>query len=162
MSALEFTMWLLAAGLVLMGLAGLVMPAMPGAPVLFLGLVVAAWADGFTVVGQWTLIALGVMAALTYLIDFVASSFGAQRFGASKRSVYGAVIGAVVGLFLGLPGLMFGPFVGAFIGEMTARPDLRAAGRAGLGATLGLAIGTAGKLALGLAMIGLFVFVRFF
>ena len=138
------------------------MPAMPGAPVQFLGLLVAAWADGFAVVGKWTLIALAVMAALTYLIDFVASSFGAHRFGASKRSVYGAVIGAVVGLFLGLPGLMFGPFVGAFIGELTARPDLRAAGRAGLGATLGLAIGTAGKLALGLAMIGLFLFVRFF
>ena len=161
LSVLEVLMWILALALVGVGVAGLVLPALPGAPVLFLGLVVAAWADGFTVVGTGTLILLGVMAALTYLVDFLASSFGAQRFGASKRSIVGAAVGAVVGIFFGLPGLLFGPFVGAMIGELTARRDLRAAGRAGLGATLGLAFGTAAKIALGLSMIGIFVFVRF-
>lgn len=151
-----------AALLVILGLAGMVLPALPGAPVLFGGLVLAAWAEDFQYVGFWLLTGLGVMAALTYLADFVAGAFGAKRFGASRRAVIGAMLGAIFGLFLGLPGILLGPFVGAVIGEFSQRPDdIRAAGRAGIGATLGLALGLAAKLALGFSMIGIFIFARF-
>lgn len=153
--------WMLAVLLIVVGLAGLVLPALPGPPLLFLGLLVAAWAEGFVHVGAGTLTALGVMAVLAFLADLVAGAFGAQRYGASSRSVVGATLGAIVGIFFGLPGLLLGPFVGAVLGELSAQRDLASASRAGWGATVGLAIGIAAKLALGIAMVGLFLVVRF-
>jgi hypothetical protein len=140
--------------------AGLVLPALPGAPLLFAGLLAAAWAEDFAYVGTGTLVALGVMALLAFLADFVAGSYGARRHGASPRAVIGAALGAVVGVFFGLPGIVLGPFIGALLGELSTRPDLAAAGRAGWGATVGLLLGTAVKLALGFAMIGLYLVVR--
>ena len=158
---IEILLWILAVILVVAGMAGLVFPALPGAPVLFVGLVVAAWAEGFEHISTGTLVALGVMALLTYLVDFLAGAFGAKRFGASRRAVIGATLGAVVGIFFGIPGILLGPFVGAVIGELTARSDLKTAGRAGVGATVGLALGIAAKLTLATAMVGIFVIVRF-
>jgi len=155
-------LWALAVGLVVIGLAGLVLPALPGPPLLFAGLVAAAWAEDFAYVGAGTLVALGGMAVVMYVADFAATAFGAKRFGASPRAAIGAAIGALLGLFLGVLGVLLGPFVGAVIGELSARRDIFAAGRAGIGATLGLAIGAAVKLALGVAMVGIFVVVRFF
>ncbi len=152
---------LLALLLVLAGLVGLVLPALPGPLLLFAGLWMAAWAEGFVHVGAVTLVLLGVMAALASLADFIAGAFGARRYGASARSVTGAALGAVVGIFFGLPGLLLGPFIGALLGELSARRGLLAAGRAGWGATLGLLIGTAAKVALGLSMLSLFLLVRF-
>jgi uncharacterized protein YqgC (DUF456 family) len=154
--------WIIAILLVAAGLAGLVLPALPGPLLLFAGLFLAAWAEQFVHVGTWTLVVLAVMAALALLADFVAGAFGAKRYGASPRSVAGAALGAVVGIFFGLPGLLLGPFIGALLGELSARRDLAAAGRAGWGATIGLVLGTAAKLALGFAMVGLFLVVRFF
>lgn len=153
--------WALAAVLVVGGIIGLIVPALPGPLLLFAGLWVAAWAEGFVFVGAKTLVALAVMAALASLADFVAGAFGARRYGASPRSVTGAALGALVGLFFGLPGLLLGPFIGALLGELSTRAGLVAAGRAGWGATIGLVLGTAAKIALGFAMLGLFLMVRF-
>lgn len=153
--------WVLATILIVAGLAGLVLPALPGPFLLLGGLWVAAWAEGYVYVGTGTLITLAIMAVIAALADFVAGAFGARRFGASVRSVYGAALGAVVGIFFGLPGLLLGPFIGALIGELSARKGLVAAGRAGWGATLGLVLGTAAKLALGFAMVGLYLLIRF-
>jgi uncharacterized protein len=150
-----------AAILVVAGLAGLVLPAVPGPPLIFAGLFLAAWAEDFAYVGTGTLIILGVLALLTYVVDFWATMFGAKKFGASKRAVIGAVIGSIIGLFLGLPGVIFGPFIGAVIGELSARRGLHDAARAGIGATIGLAIGVAVKMALAFSMIGIFIVVRF-
>jgi uncharacterized protein YqgC (DUF456 family) len=153
-------LWTGAAVLIVAGLAGLVLPALPGAPLLFGGILLAAWIEDFEYIGTGTLIAVGVLAALTFVADFAAGAFGAKRYGASGRAVLGATIGAVVGIFFGLIGVLLGPFVGAVIGELSVRRDLEAASRAGVGATIGLAIGTAAKLALGFAMIGVAVVMR--
>jgi uncharacterized protein YqgC (DUF456 family) len=153
-------LWLLAAILVLAGLIGLLLPVLPGPPLLFAGLLVAAWAEDFAYVGAGWLTVLAALAVLTYAVDFAATALGAKRFGASKRAVVGAAVGAVVGLFFGLPGILLGPFIGAVIGELTAQRELRDAGRAGVGATLGLALGVAVKLALAFSMLGLFAMVR--
>jgi uncharacterized protein len=154
--------WLLAILLVAIGLAGVVLPAIPGAPLLFGGLFLAAWVEDFVYVGKWTLVILGLLALLTYGVDFWAAMFGAKRFGASKRAITGALIGTLVGLFLGLPGVLFGPFIGAVIGELSARRKLEDAARAGFGATIGLVVGVALKVALALSMIGIFAVARFF
>ena len=153
--------WLVASVLVLAGLVGLVLPALPGAPLIFAGLLLAAWAEGFTYVGGWTIAALAAMALLTLGVDLWATMFGAKKFGASKRAMLGALIGAVIGIFLGLPGVIFGPFIGAVAGELSAQSDLRQATRAGVGATVGLVLGAAIKLALAFTMIGIFLAARF-
>ena len=155
-------LWSLAVLLMLGGLAGLGVPALPGAPLLFAGVLLGAWAEDFAHIGSGTLIAVGVLATLTIAVDFVAGAFGARRYGASGRAVLGATIGAIVGIFFGLVGILLGPFIGAVIGELSVRSDLRAASRAGFGATIGLALGTAAKLALGFSIIGLTAFARFF
>ncbi len=152
----DIALYVLAAVLVVVGFAGVVFPALPGAVFVFAGLVLAAWTDDFAHVGPVTIAGIGVLGALTYAVDLAATAFGAKRFGASKRAVVGAAIGTIAGLFFGIPGILLGPFVGAVIGEYTAHGRLEQAGRAGVGAWLGLAIGAAAKVALVFAMVGVF------
>jgi uncharacterized protein YqgC (DUF456 family) len=154
-------LFLLAALLIALGLVGLLLPVLPGAPLLLAGLVVAAWAEGFEEVGWGTLAGIAVLGLLGSFIDFAAGAFGAKRFGASKAGMAGAVAGALLGLFFGLPGVLLGPFVGAIAGELLARRSPEAAGRAGVGAALGLAFGAAAKVALAFTMLGVFLLARF-
>ena len=151
----------LAGVLVVVGLVGSLLPAVPGVPVLFGGLWLASWVEDFAYVGAGPLIVLSVLGLLTYGADFAAGAFGAKRFGASGKAVAGAALGAVVGLFFGLPGILLGPFVGAVLGELSAQRSLEQASRAGLGATIGLALGAAAKLGLSLAMVGIYLVLRF-
>jgi len=155
-------LWILAAILVLAGFAGLLLPALPGPPLVFLGLLAAAWAEDFRYVGFWMLAVLAVMTLVAYFVDFAATAFGARRFGATPRAATGAAIGTLIGLFFGLPGIVLGPFIGAVIGELSTRRPVHEAGRAGLGATLGIALGAAIKIALVFVMVGIFVLARFF
>jgi uncharacterized protein len=152
---------LIAAGvLIVVGAMGTVLPILPGAPLIFIGALLAAWAEDFAYIGVWSLSGLGVLTALAVAVDFIAGAFGVKRFGASRRAVTGATIGAILGLFFGIVGVLVGPFVGAVIGELSVRRDLAAAGRAGVGAALGLALGAAAKLAIAFAMVGIIVVVR--
>ena len=148
--------WLLAMLLVLVGVAGSVLPALPGVPLVFAGLLLAAWVDGFEKVGWLPLVLLGLMTVLSFVIDFAASVLGAKRVGATPLSIAGAAIGAVAGIFLGLPGLVIGPFAGAVIGELVSHGKIEQATRAGLATWMGLLFGTLAKLALVFSMLGLF------
>lgn len=154
-------LWLLSLILVIAGIVGLLLPALPGIVLVFAGLVVAAWAEDFTYVGQGTLIFLLVLCLLGYVIDFLAGALGASRYGAGKYSIIGAAIGAVAGMFFGLPGILLGPFIGAVAGELYIRRDIRVAGLAGFGAWVGLVVGTAAKIAITFVMIGVFLLARF-
>jgi len=153
-------LWILAVLLVGVGVLGLLLPGLPGAPLLFGGLLIAAWLEDFAYVGPWTLTLLAVMAALTYVIDFFAGALGAKGFGATKYAMIGAFVGAVVGIFFGLPGILLGPFIGAVLGGLLADRSLQEASAAGLGATIGLALGVAAKMALAFSMIGIFLLMR--
>lgn len=153
-------LWLLAGLLIVLGLAGLIVPILPGIPLVFAGLVVLAWAENFAYVGWMTLAVLGLLAVLSYGVDLLAAALGAKRFGASPRAVTGAAIGALIGVFFGFAGILLGPFLGAVAGEFSQRASLRAATQAGLGATLGLLFGALLKVALAFAMLGVFVLDR--
>jgi uncharacterized protein YqgC (DUF456 family) len=153
-------LWILAAILVIAGFVGVVAPVLPGAPLVFAGLVVAAWAEGFRYVGVGTLVVIGILMGLTYVVDAVASALGVKRVGASKWAVWGAVIGTCVGVFFGVAGILLGPFAGAVAGELIARRDVAQAGRAGVAAWIGFVVGTLGKLAILFAMVGVFVLKR--
>jgi uncharacterized protein YqgC (DUF456 family) len=155
-------LWVLAVVLVLAGIAGTVLPALPGAPLVLVGLILAAWADGFQKVGWFPLALIGGLTLLALVVDFAATSLGAKRTGASWLAVTGAAVGTIVGLFFSLPGLILGPFVGAVLGEYLARRDHQQAIRAGIGTWIGILLGTAGKLALIFMMIGVFAFFYVF
>ncbi len=147
---------ILGALLVVVGLAGTVLPLLPGVLLVFAGLFVAAWAEGFTRVGPWGLGVIGALAVLSFVADFLASRFGAKRAGASPLALVGASVGALVGLFFGIPGLLLGPFAGAVAGEFIARRELLRAGQVGLGTWLGLVLGAVTKVILAFLMIATF------
>jgi uncharacterized protein YqgC (DUF456 family) len=143
--------------LVLIGLAGVVIPGLPGPVLIFAGLVLAASTDGFVRVGWLTLVVIAILMTATYVVDIVGMTMGMKRLGTTRRAMAGAAIGTLGGLFLGLPGLLVGPFVGAVLGELTARRDIRRAGRAGAVAWVGFMLGTVAKVGLAFAMVGIFL-----
>ena len=153
-------LWILALILVLIGFAGLLLPALPGIPLIYAGLFLAAWAEDFAFVGWITLLILGLLALFSYGIDLAATAMGAKKFGASPRALWGAALGTLVGIFFGLPGILIGPFAGALIAELTHKNDMQAATKAGIGATLGLLFGAVLKIALAFTMVGVFVIAR--
>jgi uncharacterized protein YqgC (DUF456 family) len=155
-------LWTLAVTLVVVGVMGVVLPILPGTMLVFAGLVLAAWANGFTRVGVGTLVLLGILAVASYGIDFVASALGVGRLTASRRAVAGAALGTLGGMAFGLPGVIIGPFVGAVLGQLTADPDLARAGRAGAAAWIGFAVGMAVKVGVVFVMLGIFLAAFFF
>lgn len=161
MSSMQILLYVLAAALVLFGLLGIVLPALPGLPLVFAGLLLAAWTDGFAHVHWGWMIALGVLTALSLLVDFWATGVGAKRVGASSMAVWGAVLGTLIGLAFGIPGLFIGPFAGAVLGELlhrrrVSRDDLGQATKIGIGTWVGIALGIGLKVGLAGLMLGLF------
>ncbi len=150
-------LWVLAVVFVIVGLVGVVLPALPGSVLVFAGLLLAAWANEFTRVGGGTLMLLGTIAAASYGIDFVAAALGAKHLGASRRAMVGAALGTLFGLVFGLPGVIIGPFIGAVLGELTTNRNLARAGRAGVAAWIGFALGIAAKVGLVFVMLGIFL-----
>jgi len=158
--------YVLAAVLVIVGLAGIVLPALPGLPLVFCGMLLAAWTDGFQRVEWWWLLVLGLLTALSMAIDFWAAAVGAKRVGASRKALLGAVIGTFVGLFFGPVGLFAGPFAGALLGELWhgRRLDRSGVGQAtkvGFGTWMGILFGIVLKIALACTMIALFAWAWF-
>ena len=154
-------LWIVAAALVVIGLAGTILPALPGVPLVFAGLVIAAWIGDFQKIGWPTLTILAVLTALAIAADFIATLLGAKRAGASKLALAGAAIGSIVGLFFGLLGIFVLPFVGAVIGELIARRRLNQAARVGVATWLGMLLGALAKLSLAITMLGVF-FICYF
>ena len=152
---MELALYVAGFAVMALGIAGLVLPALPGSPLIFAGALAVAWAEDFSRVGWGTLTAVGVLAVLIWLVDLAASVLGARAFGASRWAVIGAGVGVVVGLFLGPLGILLGPAVGAIVFEYARNPDFQRAAKAGLGAFLGFVLGSAVKLALGFASAGL-------
>ncbi len=148
--------WMLIVLLVAAGLAGTVVPALPGVPLVFAGLLLGAWLGDFEAIGWVTLGVFAGLTALTLLVDFLAGAFGARYAGAGVRAFWGATIGAIVGLFFGLPGIVLGPFAGAVVAEISGGRSWAESGRAGIGAWLGMILATAFKLAAAFLMIGWF------
>jgi uncharacterized protein YqgC (DUF456 family) len=156
-SAGEWAGLLLALLVMLAGVAGSIVPALPGPPlVLAAALVHKLWFGAASASGTvlWVMTALML---LSLALDFAASLVGARKLGATWRGVLGATVGGIVGLFFGPLALILGPFVGAMLFELLGGRDFKEAGRAGLGAVLGFLAGALGKVACAVAMTGLFL-----
>jgi uncharacterized protein YqgC (DUF456 family) len=149
----------LAAVLIVLGLLGTILPALPGLPLMFVGMLLAAWADHFQQIGGWTIAVLALLTVVSIAVDIAGTAMGAKRVGASKLAMLGAALGTLFGgIVFSIPGLILGPFLGAMAGELINGREWQHASKIGFGTWVGLAIGTALKLALAFAMLGIFVF----
>jgi uncharacterized protein YqgC (DUF456 family) len=155
-------LWLAAFLLILLGLAGLLLPMLPGVPLLFGGFLLAAWIDDFARVSVIAMAIIGVLALLAWLIDLLASLITTKSAGASRQAMIGTIVGALVGMLAGVPGLILGTVAGAIIGETIASRDAAHATRVGVAAGLGFALALAAKLVFALLMAGVFVYAYFY
>lgn len=150
-------LWVLCGALIVLGLAGTVLPLLPGTLLVWAGIVLGAWIDDFTRVGTTTVVVVSVLALLAWGLDYVAGLMGAQKAGASKQALLGAAVGTVVGLFMGLVGVLFMPLVGAAVGEYLAREDQSRAVKVGVATWVGIMVGLIAKVVLAFIMVGIFV-----
>jgi uncharacterized protein YqgC (DUF456 family) len=150
-------LWLLSAALIVVGVAGTVLPALPGTLFVLAGIVLGAWIDDFARVGFGVLAAVGVLAVLAWVLDYVAGLLGARQAGASRQAIIGAALGTVAGLFMGLVGVLFMPLVGAAVGEFIARQDHQRALKVGVATWLGIMAGLVSKVVIAFMMIGVFI-----
>lgn len=148
--------YVIAMALIVAGLAGAIVPALPGIPLIFAGIWLIAGVDHYHHVGLWWLVGIAAAGVVGMTLDLLAGALGAKRVGASRQAVWGALAGTIIGLFFGLPGLLLGPFVGALLGELAAGHNVLRSTHVGLSAWVGLIFGTLVKLASSLMMVALF------
>ena len=155
---MEITLlWILCAALILSGLAGTVLPVLPGTVLVWGGIVLGAWIDDLNRVGVTTVVVVSVLAVLAWGLDYVAGLMGAKKVGASKLALLGAAVGTVLGLFMGLVGVLFMPLVGAAVGEYLAQKDQARALKVGLATWVGIMMGLIAKVVLAFIMVGIFM-----
>jgi uncharacterized protein YqgC (DUF456 family) len=154
---MEILLYVLGAAALVAGIAGVVLPAIPGSALLVVGAVLVAWAEGFTRVSGWTVALCAAIGVAIWIVDLAAGILGAKAFGASRWAVLGAALGLLVGMFLGLPGIILGPAVGAIALEYARDPNFGRALKAGVGAFLGFVLGSAVKVSLAFVLVGVLV-----
>jgi uncharacterized protein len=150
-------LWTLVVVLIVAGVAGTILPALPGAMLVFAGILLGAWIDHFDRVSITIVVICGVLTLLAWATDYAAAMLGAKRAGASRLAVIGAAIGTVAGVFTGLVGLIFMPLVGAAIGELMAVRNATRAAQVGISTWIGLLLGTLAKVVLTFMMVGIFI-----
>lgn len=154
---MDTLLWIVVVVMIVAGVAGTILPALPGTALAFVGILLGAWIDGFTRVTGWTVAVCGLLMLLAWGADYASGIIGARRAGASRLAVVGAAIGTVAGIFTGFIGLLFMPLVGAAVGEYLADRNAARAAHVGVATWIGLLIGTVVKVVITFVMIGLFV-----
>ncbi len=150
-------LWIASALLIVVGVAGTVLPALPGTLLVLAGIVLGAWIDDFTRVGWGSVAAVAVLAVLAWSLDYTAGLLGAKKAGASRYAIAGAALGTVAGIFMGLIGVLFMPLAGAAVGEYIARKNHQQAIKVGIATWLGIMVGLVAKVVIAFMMIGIFV-----
>lgn len=151
MNVLVFALGVLA---ILLGLVTLILPGVPGSAIVYAGILLVAWSDGFVRIGTLMVIVLGVLAIVASVVDNVAGILGARYGGASAWGLFGATVGALVGLAFGLVGLIIGPAIGALVFEYIKNPNIKRAAGAGAGSMAGFLVGAVAKYVFTLFMLG--------
>lgn len=152
---MDLFLYLLAAALIVGGVAGAVLPILPGIPMIFGGIWLAAAVDEYRHLGFGWLLAIGIVGAVGVALDFVSASLGAKKIGASPRALWGAGIGTTIGMFFGLPGLLLGPFLGAVAGELWSGKSVLRSAHVGVSTWFGMLLGIIAKAVLSFLMLGM-------
>ena len=146
----------------LVGLSGIVIPIIPSTPLILMGIVIYAACDGFESISRLLLLILGVLTIFSVVIDYFGGVIGAKKFGATKWGIIGSIFGCIGGFFTGgIVGIIIGPFLGAVLLELVFGKDLRGAFKSGVGTLAGFIGGAITKLAIGVIMIGIFIWKVF-
>lgn len=132
---------------VLIGVAGSLLPILPGTPVSYVGLLLLLTIDGCTFSAKFLLIMLALV-VLQQVLNYVIPIWGVKKYGGSKAGQWGGVVGMLVGLFFMPWGIIVGPFVGAVLGEMMAGKNTSDSVRAGFGSFVGNLLTTVSGLVL--------------
>ncbi len=144
--------------IMLIGVVGSIIPAIPSTTLVLLSAILHRLYFHETGAGNWVLVFMGIVAAFSLILDYLATMIGARKLGATWRGILGSCLGAIVGAFLGFLfiGIFVGTFLGAVLFELSGGRKLDEATRAGLGALIGLLGGALGKLACSVAMVAVF------
>src|SRR5205085_7121344 len=129
--------------LMLVGCVGSVLPVLPGTPIVLAAAIGHKLYFKSASVGWFGLFLIVGITVIALVLDYLATVYGARRFGAGKKGMAGAMVGGLIGLFFNLPGIILGPFIGASLFEMLGGREIKPAMWAGMGATLGLFAGAA-------------------
>ena len=152
---MELALYLLAAALVVGGVAGAILPVLPGIPMIFGGIWLAAAVDEYRHLGWGWLVAIGIVGAIGIALDFISASLGAKKIGASPQALWGAGVGTFAGMFFGIPGLIVGPFAGAMAGELWSGRSVLRSAHVGVGTWVGMLVGILAKVVISFLMIGM-------
>lgn len=151
---MEILLLILGILLLIGGVAGCIVPAIPGPPFSFIGMLLLQW-SGYADFSTWTLVLWGILATIVTIIDFLVTTWMTKRFGGSKAGNWGATIGMIVGMILPIPGgILVGLFAGAMIGEMVfSKQNTDKSLKVAFGALLSFFVGSGIKLLVCLGMI---------
>ncbi len=150
--------WTLTLALMLAGLAGTLLPVLPGTTVILAAAVMHHLALGEArSIGWWGIAGLVALTVLSYVVDFGSAALGAKQFGATRWGAAGGLLGTVVGMFFFPLGIFLGPLIGVLLGELIGGQGLLPAGKSTWGTFLGTTAGIVGKLAIASAMIAWFL-----
>ncbi|MEO7413605.1 MAG: DUF456 domain-containing protein [Opitutaceae bacterium] len=154
---MEIFTWSLTSVLMLTGLAGIIVPVLPGNVLILLAAMLHRWLLPETI--SWMAIGwIGALCAVSIVADFGGTILGARLFGGGKWGMAGAGMGAFIGMFFSLPALILGTIFGAVAAEkFIAKKSGRTSLLAGVGAATGFVVSTVVRLACALAMIGVFL-----
>ncbi len=156
---LSIVMTILGAGLVLIGVIGCVIPALPGPIFAFLALILISIPGAWELYAVWLLIVLGALAVATMVLDNVLPAMSSKKAGAGKAGVWGSVVGMILGSFVIPP---FGTIIGAFVGALLFEILFNKENKDPMKAALGVFNGTMLAILLKLLVTGVtgFYFVR--
>lgn len=152
---MEAALYLLAAVLIIGGVAGAILPILPGIPMIFGGIWLAAAVDEYDHLGWGWLVAIGIVGAVGVALDFISASLGAKKIGATPRALWGAGVGTTIGMFFGIPGLIIGPFAGAVAGELSSGKSILRSAHVGVSTWVGMLVGVLAKVVISFLMIGM-------
>ncbi|UCF71175.1 MAG: DUF456 domain-containing protein [candidate division WOR-3 bacterium] len=156
-SVLEILMFIIALAIMLVGLAGVIIPVLPGIPLIFAAAILYAALTGFRDIGVNTILIFVGLTALGLVFDYLANYFSVRKMGGSIAGAVGAVVGLMAGIFFGLLWIIVLPFVFAVILELIAGKQAKQALRSGVGSFVGLVFGGLTRFVIGCVMIGIFV-----
>jgi uncharacterized protein YqgC (DUF456 family) len=162
MNSLEILLFIIVLMVMIIGLAGVILPVLPGIPLIFAAAVLYAVLTGFK---QITLSLVLIFAGLTVfglVVDYLANYLSVRKMGGGRAGAIGAVIGLMIGIWFGLIWIIILPFLLAVVLELIAGKEARGALTAGFGALVGLLFGGLTRFIIGCVMIGIFIWAALF
>lgn len=158
----EIIFFIVALVVMIVGLAGVILPVLPGIPLIFAAAALYGIVTGFSGIGLNMILFLAGLTVFGLIVDYLANYLSVRKMGGGRAGAVGAVIGLMVGVWLGLAWIVILPFVLAVAFELLAGKEGRSAFKAGLGAMVGLLFGGLLRFVIGCVMIGLFVWAVLF